>query len=68
MSKCEKCKQEIKNKNGIIECPQCMNLFHLRCVIKRNIEFESFSGRKKSVSVNYYHCPKCGGEIKKKQI
>ena len=47
MSKCEKCKQEIKNKNEIIECPQCMNLFHLRCVKKRNMNLKVFQEEKR---------------------
>ncbi len=48
-----------------INCPECMNIFHLKCVKERIIKVETLTGREKITKVYYSKCPICRKEISK---
>lgn len=63
MNKCNYCDKHIDKKDTIVQCPDCMKLYHSKCIQERIIESETITGRITKAKVKYYKCPNCGKEI-----
>jgi hypothetical protein len=63
MNKCEYCDKSISEEDRIVQCPDCMNNIHLKCMKERIVETETVTGRRRRYKTYYYKCPICSKKI-----
>ncbi len=64
MNKCKYCDKQIGEEDHILQCPDCINNFHVKCVKERIINTETVMGRKRKYKIFYYKCPICSKKVR----
>ncbi len=65
MPTCKDCNKNIEKEDELFQCPDCINVYHIKCVDERIIKTETITGRVKKTKVYLHRCPNCGRKIQK---
>jgi uncharacterized C2H2 Zn-finger protein len=65
MKKYKYCEKNISKEDQIVQCPDCMNIFHSSCLKERIINTEDVMNVEKTYKSYYYKCPNCNKIIHK---